>query len=120
MAIELIIDGDCALCQRASQFATRSEYDTTVIANASLDDEDLAGRDLSRVEVDESVWVMDGARRYGGVDALMYLLRRRGGLWARAARLVNLAAIHAVLKVLYRLVSRNRHHFSHVARRSRS
>jgi predicted DCC family thiol-disulfide oxidoreductase YuxK len=120
VAVELIIDGDCALCQRASRFATRSECDTTVIANTSLNDDDLAGRDLSRGEVDESVWVIDGTRRYGGVDALIYLLRRRGGWWVRAARLGDLAAMHAVLKVLYRLVSRNRHHFSHLARRSRS
>lgn len=83
----LIYDGDCGFCERAvSWLARRSAFVALTWQGA-----DLEKWNLSLGQVQESVWVLDGADRAAGADAFSMLLTRSHHLpWRIAGRAMGI------------------------------
>lgn len=103
--MELIWDGDCGFCARS--LGWMRDLGCTIPARPWQQVPDLAALGLTEAEVGESVWVLDGQRRYAGAAAIAMAL---GTSRHRAVRALAPVVRRAPgSEAAYRVVARNRH-----------
>jgi predicted DCC family thiol-disulfide oxidoreductase YuxK len=107
----LIYDQDCGFCTRsASWLVDRAEPGSiSAVGSSSLDDGALAQLGLSRIEVDEAVWLIDRERRARGHQAIAAALGRSGRLWPALGALIGAPTFHRPMAWAYGAIARNRH-----------
>ncbi len=105
MAI-LVYDGDCGFCRRCVRWGERRWLDVTPISSAVYrESSDL----LSDDELAQSVWWIDGARRYRGARAVARALAASRPPWRYLGRVMMVAPVSSLLEPGYRLLVRFRH-----------
>ena len=102
--MELIWDGDCGFCARSLDWMR--ELGCSIPTRAWQEVPDLAALGLTEAEVRESVWVVDGERRYAGAAAIAMALTTSRHRAVRALAPVVRRAPGA--QAAYKIVARNR------------
>ena len=72
--ITVIFDGDCGFCQQSVTWIARKLTITALPFQTS----DLAPFNLTKEQCAKQVYVVSQGTTYGGVDAIAYLMKRRG------------------------------------------
>jgi predicted DCC family thiol-disulfide oxidoreductase YuxK len=72
--ITVIFDGDCEFCQQSVTWIARKLTITALPFQTS----DLAPFNLTKEQCAKQVYVVSQGTTYGGVDAIAYLMKRRG------------------------------------------
>jgi predicted DCC family thiol-disulfide oxidoreductase YuxK len=107
---EVIYDGTCRVCTTSrSLIEPVTKANLRWISSADLTDAELAGRGLSRCDVEEQLWCTssDGTK-FGGVDAVRELLATTTW-WGRvAARLLGTRIGRLLAEPVYRVIARYR------------
>jgi predicted DCC family thiol-disulfide oxidoreductase YuxK len=70
----LIYDGECNFCLQSVNWVSK-KLDIRLLAFQSAD---LAKYGLTLKECSQQVFVIDGDKKYGAIDAVIFLLKKRG------------------------------------------
>lgn len=107
---QVIYDGSCGFCTNAALWlqAHVRRGDLSLVASQELDESGLAGRGLSREEVDAAVWWIDGEQRLNGHLAIGTALQKCKGMWSVAGSLITNPPFVWLAPTIYRLVARYR------------
>jgi predicted DCC family thiol-disulfide oxidoreductase YuxK len=103
----LVYDGDCGFCTTSVRFIERRIPTKAEIAAYQFADLDALGTTAARAS-SEVLWV-EGARIYGGAQAVAELLIDAGGPWRPLGLLIRLPAFRWIAAGVYHLVTVNRH-----------
>lgn len=107
--IIVLIDGDCALCNRTAQwFAARDSRGAMVFATNTGESARILGEPPGGDQGTVVVWV--GSRRLVRSAAVLRMLRGLGGTWGALAWGAGVVPA-ALADVVYDFVARRRHWF---------
>ena len=70
----LIYDGECNFCLQSVNWVSKK----LDIRSIAFQRADLAKYDLTLEECRQQVFVIDGDKKYGAIDAVIFLLKKRG------------------------------------------
>ena len=104
----LIFDGDCGFCTWAANFSRRRlPPEVRVVPWQFVEDPSSLG--LTREEISEAAWWIDGSGRpHRGHRALAEGARAFGGLWWLAGTLVRVPPFDWLGAKVYTILARNR------------
>jgi predicted DCC family thiol-disulfide oxidoreductase YuxK len=78
--ITVIYDGDCTLCKNSINWLSKKLIFTAIPFQSG----DLASYGLTKSECEKQVYAISDSNKYGGVNAVIFLLNKRGNIISSA------------------------------------
>ena len=110
MGAILLYDGDCGGCTVAAAWiARRWRDDSRITPSQRWSDADLAAVGLTRADVGEQVWWIEGSRARGGARAVAAALSRGPRHLRAIGAVMDHRAVRPLAQRAYFVVARHRH-----------
>jgi predicted DCC family thiol-disulfide oxidoreductase YuxK len=104
----LLYDGECSVCTDLAVWAKRKDRSRRLITKPNQTPGLIEECGLTRQQVDEKAWVIDGTRRLSGAAAINRLLDGMGAPWRFLAAPSRLTFLLALEERLYSLLALRR------------
>ena len=104
----LLYDGDCSVCTDLAVWARRKDRSGRLITKPNQTPGLIEECGLTRQQVDEKVWVIDGTRRLSGAAAVNRLFDGMGAPWRFLAAPPCLTFLLALEERFYSLLALRR------------